>query len=169
MHFFNWNCIWFGQKEPIKVQNFRFSTAHVKFHQSCALIVSFCWNYIKFLLKRYRRVISHDTEKWCRIWKKNWFIVSKMTRILWSLTRALESLRKSQRIYLYWHWRIIKHLKEKSTCRFELKIYRRVIYHDNEEWCKIWRGIDFLFPNLHQEFHKSRLEHSNNLLFNGLL
>ena len=26
------NFIWFGQKEPIKVQNFKLSTADVKFH-----------------------------------------------------------------------------------------------------------------------------------------
>ena len=46
LHFFNWNCTWFEQKEPIRVQNFRLSTAHVKFHQFCTLISSFC--YIKF-------------------------------------------------------------------------------------------------------------------------
>ena len=26
--------------------------------------------------------------------------------------------------------------------------------HDNEEWYKIWRGIDLLFPNWHEEFDK---------------
>ena len=51
--------IW--KEEPIKVQNFRLSTAHVKFHQICALIGSFCWKYIKFQLKKYRGVMSHDT------------------------------------------------------------------------------------------------------------
>ena len=44
--FFNWNFISFGQKEPIKVQNFRILTAHVRFHQTCTLIGSFCWKYI---------------------------------------------------------------------------------------------------------------------------
>ena len=38
LYFFSWNFIWFGQKEPIKVQNFRLSTAHVKCHQICTLI-----------------------------------------------------------------------------------------------------------------------------------
>ena len=33
LYFFNWNCTWFGQKEPIKVQNFRLSTTHVISHQ----------------------------------------------------------------------------------------------------------------------------------------
>ena len=49
---FSWNFIWFGQKEPITVQNVRFLTAHVKFHQSCNLIVSFCWKYVKIHLKK---------------------------------------------------------------------------------------------------------------------
>ena len=36
---------------------------------------------------------------------------------------------------------------------YELKIYRGVMCHDNEEWYKIWRGIDLLsFENWHEEF-----------------
>ena len=64
------NFIWFEQKEPIIVQNFRLSTAHVKFHQICILLGSFSWKYIQFQLKRYRGVISHDIEEWCKIWRK---------------------------------------------------------------------------------------------------
>ena len=44
------------------MQNFRLSTANVKFHQICTLIGSFCRKYIKFQLEKYRRVMSHDTE-----------------------------------------------------------------------------------------------------------
>ena len=50
---FSWNFTWFGQKEPIKVKNVRLSTAHLKFHQICTLIGSFCWKYTKFQLKKY--------------------------------------------------------------------------------------------------------------------
>ena len=32
--------------------------------------------------------------------------------------------------------------------------------HDNEEWCKIWRGIDLSFQNWHKEFDKFWPEHS---------
>ena len=32
LYFFSWNFIWFQQKECIKMQNFRLSTARVKFH-----------------------------------------------------------------------------------------------------------------------------------------
>ena len=43
---------------------------------------------------------------------------------------------------------------------FELKIYREVMYHDNEEWCKIGKGIDFLFQNWHEGFEEFWPEHS---------
>ena len=43
------------------------STNLVKYHVSsrnfCTVMCSFCRNHIKFQLKKYRRVISHDTEK----------------------------------------------------------------------------------------------------------
>ena len=42
----------------------------------------------------------------------------------------------------------------------ELKIYRGVLCHDNEEWCKIWRGIDLSVQNWHEEFDKFWPEHS---------
>ena len=34
------------------------------------------------------------------------------------------------------------------------------MYHDNEEWCKIWRGIDLSFENWHEEFEEFWPEHS---------
>ena len=32
--------------------------------------------------------------------------------------------------------------------------------HDNEAWCKIWRGITLLFQNWHKEFDRFWPEHS---------
>ena len=32
LYFISWSGTWFGEKKPIKVQNFRLSTTHVKFH-----------------------------------------------------------------------------------------------------------------------------------------
>ena len=43
---------------------------------------------------------------------------------------------------------------------FELKKYRGVIFHETEEGCKIWRGIDLSFKNWHKEFDKFWPEHS---------
>ena len=42
----------------------------------------------------------------------------------------------------------------------ELKIYRGVMCNDNEEWWKIWRGIDVSFQNWHEEFDEFWPEHS---------
>ena len=41
---------------------------------------------------------------------------------------------------------------------YELKIYRGVMIHDNEEWCKIWRGLDFSVQNRHEEFNNLLLK-----------
>ena len=35
---------------------------------------------------------------------------------------------------------------------YGLKIYRGVLCHDNEEWTKIWRGIDLSVQNWHGEY-----------------
>ena len=34
------------------------------------------------------------------------------------------------------------------------KTCRGVVCHDNEEQCKIWRGIDLSFQNWHEEFNE---------------
>ena len=42
----------------------------------------------------------------------------------------------------------------------ESKKYRGVIFYDTKEGYKIWRGINFSFQNLHEEFDKFWPEHS---------
>ena len=75
--------------------------------------------------------------------KRNWLVVSKLTWRIWLiLTRALESLKIGTLLGSF-------NLKHK---KYGLKICRGVMGHDNEEWCKIWRGIDLLFQNWHGEF-----------------
>ena len=43
---------------------------------------------------------------------------------------------------------------------YELKIYRGVLCHGNEEWREIWRGIDLPVQNLYEEFDEFWPEHS---------
>ena len=43
---------------------------------------------------------------------------------------------------------------------FELKKYREIIFHENEEKYKIWREINLSFQNWHKEFNKIWPEHS---------
>ena len=67
LYFFSWNFIYFQQKESIKVQiwwNFTWAVKSLKF---CTLMGSFGPNHVQFQLKKYRRVISHDTEEWCKV------------------------------------------------------------------------------------------------------
>ena len=130
LYFFSWNFIWFLQKEPTTVQNFRLSTAQVKFHQICTLIGYFCWKYIKFQLKKVWRKYVSWYQRVVQNLKKNLFFVSKMTRTWWILIRALKSLkylhfdwpllckvynvwpRKAQRRYVSWHSRVMQNLKK---------------------------------------------------------
>ena len=167
---------WFGQKAPIKVQDFRLLTAHIKFHQICTLIDSFCWKYIK--------IVSHYPGHWSKIWRKTdllfqkwqefgefwlkhlkvskictfigsycakYLVIWKMTWGIWQIfTRALESVKIGTLMGSFCpKWKM-----------YELKMYRGVICHDNEEWCKIWRGINLSFQNWHKESEESWLEHS---------
>ena len=75
---------------------------------------------------------SYVSWHWGVMWnlKKNCFVVSKMTRIWWTLIRALKSLQKLhfvwslpcrvcnvwlkevQRSYLSWHWSVMQNLKK---------------------------------------------------------
>ena len=77
MYFFIWNFIWFGQKELIKVKNFKLSITYMKFHQICTLIGSFCWKYIKFRLKKYRGVMSHTLRSDAKFEKKTDLLFQK--------------------------------------------------------------------------------------------
>ena len=78
-------------------------------------------------------------------------MLPKMTWGIWQIfTRGLESLKIGTLMPSFC-------LKSKI---YELKIYRGVLCHDNEEWCKIWKGIDLLVQNWHAEFDKVWLEHS---------
>ena len=99
--------------------------------------------------KKYRGVIFHDTEEWYKTWRgidlsfENWH---KKFDKFWP-----EHLKVSNIFTLmcsFWAKYIL----------FELKKYREVIFHDTEEWHKIWRGIN-LFQNWHEEFDKFWPEH----------
>ena len=43
---------------------------------------------------------------------------------------------------------------------YELKIYMGVMCHKNEEWCKIWKGLDLPIQNWYKKFDKFWPEHS---------
>ena len=107
--------------------------------------------YIMFELKKYRRAMFDGTQDWYKVWMKTDFNFQK------------------------WHEEFGKfspeHLKVSelgtfmaSFCPklkiFERKIYRGVVCHNNEEWCKNWRGIDLSVQIWHEEFDRFWPEHS---------
>ena len=83
--------------------------------------------------------------------KKNWLVVWKVTWKMWQIftRKTRKSLVGTLMGSFYPKYKMYK-----------LKIYRGVNCHDKEEWCKIWRGIDLLFQNWHEEFNEFWPEHS---------
>ena len=92
----------------------------------------FCPKYMRFELEKYRGVIFHDTEQWCKIWINPDLVVSKMAwRIGWTFIRATKSLK-----ILHW-WslfvQIICSFSEKVSevlCVMTLKVLQSL----NENW-----------------------------------
>ena len=58
-----------------------------------------------------------------------------------------------------------------STLSFREKKSRGVMYHNTEEWCKIWGGADLWFEKWQEKFGEfwSNTWKSQNFHFNGLL
>ena len=98
-YFLSQNVIWYGQKESIKMQNFKLSLNDMECHQLCALIGSFCWKYVKFQLKKYGGVISHDTEEWCKIWRKTDLLFGKWHE---EFGKFLPQYSKVSKLRLWW-------------------------------------------------------------------
>ena len=93
--------------------------------------------------------MCNDTEEWWKIWRgidlsfQNWH---KEFDKFWpehSKVSKIFTLMGS-----FWAKYVL----------LELKKYRGVIFHDIEEWCKIWRKIDLLLGKW-QEFGKFSPEH----------
>ena len=76
-----------------------------------------------------------------------------MTRIWWISTWTLKIVKISILINSF----CAKYIT------LELKKYRGVMFHDIEEWCKIWRKTDLWFGKWHEEYGKFSPEHSMDL------
>ena len=73
----DWCKIW--RKTDLLLQKWlkygEFWPDYSKVSKICFFIGSYCAKYLMFHLKKYRGVIFHDTEGWCKIWRKTdlWF------------------------------------------------------------------------------------------------
>ena len=111
----------------------------------------FCAKYTTFDVKKYRRVIFHDTEESCKIWRKTDLRFGK-----WHEEFAKFSSEHLKVSKLVFSWDPFV----QSRKWMSYKTYREVISNDTEEWWKIWIGIDLSFQNWHQKFDEFWLEHS---------
>ena len=110
----------------------------------------------KILAERYRGFVSHDPEDWCKIWRKTDLLFQK-----WQEFGEISPEHSSQ---------------VSETCSFicsysakylmfDLRKYRGVIFHNTEEWYKIWRKTDM--RNLANFHHSTRK--CQNWTFKGML
>ena len=114
-------------------------------------------------MEKYRRVMPHDTEEWCKFWKKtDWLLDPKMAwGISWILMRAVAYLKICTLICYFCQKYII----------FEPKKYKGIVCHNTNEWCKIWGGTNLCFEKWHEEFGEiwRNTWKSQKLHFNGIL
>ena len=123
---------------------------------------SFWAKYILSQLKRYRRVIFHETEeghKTCR------GIDSSFQNWLKEFDKIWPEHSKVSKIFILMSSFWAKYIF------FELKKYRGIVFHETEEGYKIWRGIDLSFQNWQQiwQILTWALESLKNFHFNGCL
>ena len=112
---------------------------------------SFWAKYILFKLKKYRGVIFHENKEGCKIWRGiNLLFQNRHKEFDKFWPEHLKVSKNFTLIGSFWAKCIL----------FEVKKYRQVIFYKTEEGCKIWRGIDLLFPNWQEEFDKFWPEHS---------
>ena len=141
-----WYKIWRGI--DLSVQNWHeefdeFWPEHSKISKICTLMGFFWTKYIMFDLKKYRGVMFGSTEYWCNNWRKTDLYFQKWYEEFSKLSP--EYIWKSK------NWKFDGILLSKvEMC--ELKIYKGVLCHDNEEWYLIWTGIDMSVQNWQDEY-----------------
>ena len=93
-------------------------------------------------MKKYRRVMCHDTEEWCKVCKK---LTLGFKNDMRNLVNFNASSGKSENLY----FDVLLLLK---VYHVWAKKYGGVMHHNTEEWCKIWRRTYLPFEKWHEEF-----------------
>ena len=98
----------------------------------------------KILAKKYRGVISHDHEDWCKISRKSDLLFQKLQEFgeIWPEHLQVSKICTSICFYCA------------KYIMFDLKKYRGVIFHGTEGWCEIWRKTYLWFEKWHEEYGK---------------
>ena len=151
----------------MKVQNFRKSlTAQLKFYRICTLLAPYVES-SKISYQKYRGVMSHNPEDWCKFWKKDKLLFQKWQEFG-------EFLSEHSQVTKIW---ILISSSRPNDLTFNLKNNnnkkknnRGVIFHDTEESYKIWRKTGCLRNDIRNlaNSHQS-IRNLKNYLFHELL
>ena len=136
----------------------------------------FCPTYRRFELKKYRRVIFHDTKQWWKIWKTLILWFQKWHEVLGDLSSSENpkvwklyidglflskvytvSVRNFQKNYLSWHWRVFKC---NLTCRLKNDIRNLVNFHVsgwkpenlNFHWIRLSKAYKYLDKKVQKSY-----------------
>ena len=75
---------------------------HSKVSKICIFIGSFCGKYLLFDLKKYRGVIFHDTEEWCKTWRKTDLGFGKFWKMAWGICQIFTRALEVSKLGLWW-------------------------------------------------------------------
>ena len=87
----------------------------------------FCPKYMRFELKKYRGVIFHDTEQWCKIWINLDLVISKL---VWGIGSTFIKALKNLKIRTLMGSFV-------QSVMFQPENVRGIMCLDIERWCKI--------------------------------
>ena len=120
--------------------NFTWAVKSLKF---CTVVDSFCKNQAKFQPKKVLKTHLPWHWKLMQSLKKNWLVVSNIYDMR-NLVNFHPTTQKSKNFTPMGYF-CPKYM------RFELKKYRGVIFHDTEQWWKIWKTLTLWFQKWHEE------------------
>ena len=125
---------------------------------------SFWAKYILFELKKYRGVISHDTEEWCKIWWKTYLLLEKWHEEFGKFSPEHSKVSKSE---LWWNpfaqsrkcmtlkftdelcvmtMKNYTKIEEELTCRFKIDMRNFTSFDLCTQKCKTCVVIGSLWP-----------------------
>ena len=110
----------------------------------------FCPKYMRFELEKYRGVIFHDTEQWCKIWINPDLVVSKMAwRIRWTFITAPKSLKNCTLMHSFCRKHTLFQLENfrgitlKRVAKFKRKLTCG-LKNDIRNWLIVMRAVESL-------------------------
>ena len=129
--------------------------SQITFCQSCTWIDAFSWKYMKSQLKKYRRVMSHDTERVMQVWWKTDLLFQKLQEFgeLCSKQSILQNLHCDLfllcKVYNIWPKTSKKELSlitlkshakfdEKVACGLENETRNLANFYRNISKCQNW-------------------------------